>query len=207
MEAEFNVYRVGPPDMNPGPAAYYTGGDMYRPNKGVTISPRLSMQNNQTNGRYVSLPSTIGQGPKISLGSRFKEVKPKFIPPGPTYVPPAFGSKCPRFSFPKAKPRKIKPTPGPATYKVRYPSLVDSNHECTIPHSPRQSSFPKSQNDAMILSPRYDKVQKKAPSYPIAQKPKPPKIEPSGEYIAPRSTLSKQGIDFASSSNRAPVFH
>ena len=208
MEAEFNIYRVGPAEKNPGPAAYDIRGSMYQPNKGVAISPRLNRQNNQTNGNYVSLPSTIGQGPKISFGYRSKELK-KFIPPGPSYVPPAFGSKCPRYPFPKAPvKRDYGCGPGPAGYSVRYPSLVDSNHECTIPRSPRRTSFLKSDtNGAPLLSPRYDKVQKKAPTYPIAHKPKPRKIESSGEYVAPQSTLTKHGYDFSASSSRAPVFH
>lgn len=206
MEAEFNVI-VTDNFSTPGPGAYNIAPR--RKVKGATISPRYHKAEDRCDGSLVALPSSVGKVPRISMGARPKDPK-KFVTPGPSYIPPSFGSKSPRIAFPTAKPSKNRTrSPGPADYKPKTVAIGDIPRQASIPHSARSTIFNDVKtNQAPIYSPRYDKVMKNDPSYSIAHRPHPKEGYSEGsELVPPKSTLVGKQTAFPRANRRVKVDH
>ena len=171
MEVETLVYRVGPPEKSPGPGQY----QIHRPThpKGGTISPRFRKHTTTDDPAIVALPSFIGKGPKVSMSFRPKD-PPAFHTPGPSYVPPPFGSNSRAHGFSPItfkKKRKANQSPGPASYSPRYYHMGDTVRSASIPRSSQRLVFAaKKDFNTPVYSPRYDKVAVSSPAYSIQHK-------------------------------------
>jgi hypothetical protein len=116
MESEFNVQIVAD--------AHTPGPSDYSPRFPFSNGPQFSMRSRPPlaipapSGGYVTLKSTVGSGAKHTLSSR--PPPPKiFLPPGPRYMPPAFGANGRGCGFSRARRApKVTVTPGPADYKI-----------------------------------------------------------------------------------------
>ncbi|EAY03877.1 hypothetical protein TVAG_443650 [Trichomonas vaginalis G3] len=112
---------------SPGPAAYDIS-------KRLETTP-IKMKGRRTEKvvyddvRLLNIPSTIGKVPKITISGRTTGITDKFVTPGPTYVPPPFGSGSRHHQFGthngiKARPKTAMdtvqtPGPGPAAFNTR----------------------------------------------------------------------------------------
>lgn len=97
--------------LSPGPAYY----NIKRKFNGKQCPPikfkgRHSLNSNMVDAPFYNLPSTIGKVAPITLHGK-TEVKSSYSTPGPTYLPPTFGSDA----------RKIGMRPPISSLKKRYP--------------------------------------------------------------------------------------
>lgn len=107
----------------PGPGAYNPSMTSTMPNPPkYTMKGRHEINSSSINtAPYRALPSSIGVGPRISLGSR-REVRNAENTPGPSYLPPSFGSDAKKSTM--GGGRYIEPRsasydfPGPGAYSV-----------------------------------------------------------------------------------------
>ena len=115
--------RSKPQQPTPGPSDYSyipkTGSESPR----FTIKHRPETKSSRPDAALVSIPSSIGTGPKYSLTSRRPKKEDSFTP-GPSYVPPPFGSDSPKLSLHSkgSFPSVIVASgagPGPGKYDAR----------------------------------------------------------------------------------------
>ncbi|OHS95425.1 hypothetical protein TRFO_10588 [Tritrichomonas foetus] len=127
-------------NASPGPAHYNVkrkfNGKQCPP---IKMKGRHSITSHLVDAPYYNLPSTIGKVTAIGLHGR-TELRASAETPGPTYIPPSFGSGARKISFPapqsSLKKRVPKsdgaasslsrrrnpdetPGPGPGTYVIR----------------------------------------------------------------------------------------
>ena len=152
----------------PGPGAYYP---QYKiSNK--PDAPKYSFQSrhdSKTNSLDVpfnNIPSTIGQGPKISLASRHTENNNEQTP-GPSYVPPPLGSDAKKVSM-ASRHKEIRSlsadNPGPGTYSIP-PKFANDAHKFTLHgRTNDQFSFGSQSPGPAAYNPDYMAVKKRAPS-------------------------------------------
>lgn len=209
MEAEFNVQIVG--DRTPGPSpAEYVDRDHFGDGLKYSIRPRVNYRPDTIDPSLVNLPTCIGQGQKHSLSSRHPPLNP-FVPPGPNYVTPSFGSDATKIGFTKSRPSKKKVrTPGPADYTISAQAAKAVGTES--PRTNIRTGGPRVLWDTIsspgpaMYKPRYMDVRESSPRYTISHKYNDRKKDRTGEYIAPRSTLDGHGSTF-SRGGRTPIFH
>ena len=112
--------RVISRSVTPGPGSY--NPTMF----GKPSSPRFTLKSRQERRvevldvPYRKIPSSIGDVPRISLGSRHP-TKPLESTPGPEYIPPTIGHDAKKSSFGKRVDRSRDPRadiPGPGTYDI-----------------------------------------------------------------------------------------
>ena len=112
--------RVISRSVTPGPGSY--NPTMF----GKPSSPRFTLKSRQERRvevldvPYRKIPSSIGDVPRISLGSRHP-TKPLESTPGPEYIPPTIGHDAKKSSFGKRVDRSRDPradVPGPGTYDI-----------------------------------------------------------------------------------------
>lgn len=122
------IHLSKPKDPSPGPGAYSIPDTFgYQTNR-YTIHVRPEIKSTSNTAGYQALPSTIGTGPKKSLGCRHAEPK-QDITPGPSYVPPAFGSDGHKAAF-HGRPRDRAldvPGPGPGKYDTSSATAAPSH--------------------------------------------------------------------------------
>ena len=112
--------RVISRSVTPGPGSY--NPTMF----GKPSSPRFTLKSRQERRvevldvPYRKIPSSIGDVPRISLGSRHP-TKPLESTPGPEYIPPIIGHDAKKSSFGKRVDRSRDTRadiPGPGTYDI-----------------------------------------------------------------------------------------
>ena len=87
---------------SPGPGAYNTAPPAGSGVPKFSIRPRLpteEMNHNLSKAPYQNLPSTVGSGPKFSFGQRLNIAEKQQGSPGPSYLPPKFGSDAQKSAF------------------------------------------------------------------------------------------------------------
>ena len=97
MTSTATILRVTEKDFVPGPDKYKVPEDFGNNSHKYTIGHRYPSKETRGPG-YENIGTTIGQAPRYSLSSRHEPGK-KFVPPGPNYVPPQFGSDAPASTF------------------------------------------------------------------------------------------------------------
>lgn len=60
---------------------------------------RVEIRDRRIDPQFYKLPTTVGDCPKISLGSRTKLLGTESSTPDPTYVPPKLGGNARKSSF------------------------------------------------------------------------------------------------------------
>ena len=200
MEAQYNITVVGDRTPLPGPADYSVSR-AFTDKKGVSISPRYYQRQRVLDPMYHDLGTYMGKGPKVTIGPRTK-IPTQEPPPGPTYVPPKFGSDVPGVKFPRTKKPKDKANgnPGPQDYKVKYDTDLGLKGatQASIGNAKRPPIFTGDPTtpSAANYNPKFDITQPSSPRPVIGHKYREPKKDRTGEYIAPRSTLSARGCVF-----------
>jgi hypothetical protein len=99
-------------NQSPGPAFYKVSRKFKGRCPPILMKGRHSLPTDYTDVQLYDLPTTLGRGPKVTLHGR-PEVRPAIETPGPSYIPPAFGSGARRSGiapplsslFPAAKVR------------------------------------------------------------------------------------------------------
>ncbi|EAY10013.1 hypothetical protein TVAG_128220 [Trichomonas vaginalis G3] len=200
MEAEFNIYFLGNTGSTPGPSDY-SPTYKFTDKKGISISPRYMKNPKPYDPPLAALPTTIGKGPKVSIGSKYKEPK-NLQTPGPNYVPPDFG-QVNGVKFPRAKKPKDKSidSPSPQTYHFNYGTDIGVGRvPATIGNAPRKNLFNGDPDtpSAGNYSPRFEFQSKHArsPRPTIGYRWPEKKVQSSSEYHAAPSTLSPRGYVF-----------
>ena len=180
--------------QTPGPGAYMPPSSFGNESPRYSIANRYKDKKNTTDGSYQAIPSTIGTGPKWTLGVKHKEFGPMKTP-GPLYAPPAFGSDSPKISFhQKRYEKKVESTPGPLTYED--PTLKTSPR-----YTMRQRVYPKNDGESCSpgpgkYHPDYEYVLPSARRTTIQNRTYDRKIEPTpGPYDVPND-YKPRGISF-----------
>ena len=103
-------------EVTPGPSDYVHSQNNTAPS--FTIGNRIEQKLETNQAGYVNLPSTVGEGPKITMTSRH-EPKTLENTPGPNYVPPVLGSDAPKIGVGnRYNDVKKDVTPGPGQYDM-----------------------------------------------------------------------------------------
>lgn len=210
MEVLSNIYVIGDRTPLPGPSDY-TISRAFTDKKGIAISPRFTFSTSRPDPALVNYKSTIENGPKVTIGPRYCDIKRDDVP-GPSYVPPPFG-QVNGVKFPRAKapciPKNLNLSP--QDYSPIYESNVGirKNIMASIGTAKRPSIFNGDPDtpSAGNYNPRFKYIHADSPRITIAHKYKEPKKDRTGEYIAPRTTLSARGCDFGRGSRRVPIMH
>ncbi|KAI5528850.1 sperm-tail PG-rich repeat-containing protein, partial [Trichomonas vaginalis G3] len=106
----------------PGPGAY-SPQDLDGRGPSYTMKGRHDLPQDVNTAPYRDLPTTIGEGPKISMHSRPQE-RALSDSPGPNYIPPSLGSDAPKVSMTSRHDNtKYNDNPGPGAYDIK-----DSNN-------------------------------------------------------------------------------
>ena len=132
MTSTSTLIRMLGKDTTPGPGAYMPPSDFGKA-PAFSIRKKLTEKTYVNDAGYQNLPSTVGQGRKSSLYSRH-DLKDKNITPGPTYVPPRFGSDGHTSAF-HMRTRRSEPgpvSPGPGAYDNRSSSSIGSGPRFTL---------------------------------------------------------------------------
>jgi hypothetical protein len=113
--------------QSPGPAFYNVKRTMEGACPTILMRGRHSLPSSYTDVQLYNLPTTIGKVTRITLHGR-TEIRPTFRTPGPSYMPPTFGSAARKCGFPpisfgprirRAKDPSETPGPGPAAFMLR----------------------------------------------------------------------------------------
>ena len=181
--------------QSPSPANYTIKSTFGHESPRFTIKGRGSLKVDVNKVGYDYSPNTIGTGLKKSLSSRPRDrnIDPT---PGPSYMPPPFGSSSPRISFHGKIPVKMAlgtDSPGPGKYDTmtkstspRY-SISHRTFEDVQPDGPGPGKY----------SPDYEKVMPNAPGTHIR-----PKVQEPKKMITPGPYDIPHQLD-----TRSSVFH
>ena len=180
--------------QTPGPGAYMPPSSFGNDSPRYSIKNRYKDKKTESNGSYQAIPSSVGAGPKWTLGVKHKEFE-AMKTPGPLYMPPAFGSDSPKISFHQRRyEKKQESTPGPLTYE-----------DPTLKTSPRYTmqhrAYPKNEGESCSpgpgkYHPDYDSVLPSARRTTIKGRTIDRKVEVTpGPYDVP-SDYKPRGISF-----------
>lgn len=209
MEAEFNVQIVG--DRTPGPSpADYVDRDHFGDGLKYSIRARFPVPQSTLDPYLVNLPTTVGEGPKISVSGKCDPPHP-WVPPGPNYVPPPFGKDAHKVVFKKSRKRpRINRTPGPSDYHITPKAAravgTESPRINIRTGGPRQLWGTIESPGPACYKPRHMQARESSPKWTIGHRYNDRRKDRTGEYIAPRSTLDTHGSSFGRG-GRTPIFH
>ncbi|KAH0795980.1 hypothetical protein GPJ56_000048 [Histomonas meleagridis] len=205
-------------NQTPGPAYYNVKRKFKKQCPAIKIKGRHFEKQDVNKAPYYNIPSSFGKVAKIGMHTR-TEIKPGFQPPGPSYIPPPFGSDArkismtptvtkKRYQIPrnssmtKAEIAKIEaeessrvpngtPGPGPGAYSTR-DHTFDANGKrgCSI-IGHHDFNFDQTCSPGPgRYAPRYDAVLPQAPKVKFHNRPKEREKEPGVGYRNLGSTLS-----------------
>lgn len=198
----------------PGPGKYNTRRDLEGQVPVIRMKGRHNLAQEPNKAPYYNIGSNIGKTTKITMHGR-SDTKPKFTPPGPSYIPPSFGSDAkkigispPVFNTSKSrrsasaaggrgatslgKRRNPDETPGPG------PGKYSTREEFGVPKSAQGVRIKGTHNFKYLTAdspgpaaykPRYEKVMKAAPKYKMKGRPKAKDPEVTAGYRNIGSTL------------------
>jgi hypothetical protein len=114
-------------NQSPGPAFYNVNRSFEGGCPTILMKGRRSLPSGFTDVQLYNLPTTIGKVTGITLHGR-TEIRPTFHTPGPSYLPPRFGSNARMCGFPPisygAKPRGGKDGGQSALGRPKNPSAT-----------------------------------------------------------------------------------
>ncbi|OHT08261.1 hypothetical protein TRFO_23273 [Tritrichomonas foetus] len=193
----------------PGPGKYNTRPKFKGQTAPIKMKGRHELPTDTNKAPYYNLPSTVGNTTKINMHSR-TETRASYVTPGPSYVPPAFGSDArkvgispPVFNTRSSKSSSSRrsastalgrrrnpdetPGPGPGKYSTR--TEPSTAHGVRIKGS---HDFRYQNTDSpgpAAYKPRYEKVIPSAPKYGIKGRHNPKDRESTPGYRNLGSTL------------------
>ena len=150
----------------PGPGAYNPTLSTKPKAPSFTLKGRNEVHDHYLNAPYRALPSSIGQGPKISLASRHAE-RDYEQTPGPSYVPPPLGSDAKKstMSFRHQEARSLSAdNPGPGAYSIEPKFAKDAVKYTLHGRTNDNFTFGSQSPGPAAYAPDYMAVKKRAPS-------------------------------------------
>lgn len=179
-------------ETTPGPGAYNVGSSMdRRGTPGFTMKSRHETTQQVTAAPYRDLPSTIGQGPKISMYSRH-ETRRVSDTPGPSYVPPAMGTDSKKISMgirTNTSHDSRAETPGPGAYNIRPQFATDAKKFSMRSRTKNLNEGESASPGPGAYAPNYDATRKRAPTATMHVRTKMHQPEETPGYVALPSTL------------------
>jgi hypothetical protein len=207
MEREFNI-NVLSWVPTPGPSDY-VDRDHFGDGPKAGLRGRIPPVVYRVDADLVRLKSDMGEGHKYTLHGRPPRPS-EFVPPGPKYLPPAFGEEGPEVKVPRSKPVKKPATPGPADYHISPRALhsfgLETPRTAVRQGGPRVLWEPTYSPGPACYKVRHDAQRSSSPKWTIKGKYKDRPVEKTGEHIGPRSTLHGPKWSF-STAFRPPIMH
>ena len=149
-----------------GPGAYETRGRNNGPQ--FTIKGRYSTTELHFDAPYRTLPTTVGRGPKISLGSRHSQ-RSSYATPGPSYVPPPLGADSKKVSM-SHRHGQVRDSradnPGPGAYDIQ-PRFANDAPKSTLHSRTKLNDSGSISPGPAAYLPKDDATRKRAPSASI----------------------------------------
>ncbi|OHT12649.1 hypothetical protein TRFO_17474 [Tritrichomonas foetus] len=193
MTSTATIIRITGKDQTPGPGAYMPPSDFGRA-PAWTIKKRLPERTSSNTAGYTVLPNTVGQGRKSALASRHS-TRDYSNTPGPSYVPPRFGSEAHSSSMHQRlnRPEARAVSPGPAAYEYKTSSL--SGPKFTM----KSRKFPPDEVShdapgAAAYGPKYDYIMPSAQKRTIGDRLKEVRCDVTpgpGQYVIDRRPQSQ----------------
>jgi len=169
------IHCTGREGENPGPASYDSVTFFGKESPRYTIGHKPEMKNDINTAPYYFNSSTIGHGPKYSLGQRISQ-KDQIQTPGPLFTPPPFGSESPKPSF------HFKSSYSPKKDIAPGPSFVP----------PLMNSSPRFSMKARVFPP--DEAENSSPG-PAAFAPDYKKVLPNVPQLSINHRYNKRSLD------------
>jgi hypothetical protein len=176
-------------DNVPGPGAYTPTSANKRRNPSYTLKSRQETTEHPNTAPYRDIGSTVGEGPKIALSSRHRELS-GMNTPGPGYVPPSLGSDGQKNSLHvrvsgSRDPRADNPGPGAYDYSPRFATDSQKYTLKSRVGIPAESVSP----GPAAYSPDYRKTKTAAPSATLHIRPAARRLDETPGYVDLPSTL------------------
>jgi hypothetical protein len=147
-----------------------------------------------TTAPYRTLPSSVGEGPKISLASRHK-TRDAENTPGPGYVPPALGSDAQKSALAsrhsEGRDSRLD-NPGPGAYTIA-PKFANDANKYTLHQRTGTRSDETASPGPGAYAPNMDAVKPRAPSATLHIRPQNPRRDETPGYVDLGSTLTHGG--------------
>ena len=150
----------------PGPGAYQPTFSDKPKAPSYTIKLKHNRDPRPEGAQYYNIPSTVGQGPRYSLGSRH-ETRAAETTPGPSYVPPPLGSDAKKtsLSFRHSQARDpMADTPGPGAYNISAKFANDAPKASFHGRNDDKFVYGSQSPGPGAYLPNYDATKKRAPS-------------------------------------------
>jgi hypothetical protein len=125
--------QVATSSSTPGPGQYSPANRILGDAPKFTMKGRPELQAQRLDAPYQTIPSSVGDGPKISMASRHAEKGPTETP-GPGYMPPSLGADGRKSSMAgrhDAGRDSRLDNPSPAAYNIT-PAFANDAHKFTL---------------------------------------------------------------------------
>ncbi|KAK8881496.1 Outer dense fiber protein 3-like protein 2 [Tritrichomonas musculus] len=176
--------------VTPGPGAYSPTDSNMKSSPRYSMKGRHNSVERPLSAPYRSLPTTVGQGPKISLGSRHS-VRSSVDTPGPSYIPPPLGTDSKKVSMSyrhgQARDSRID-NPGPGAYDIQ-PKFANDAPKSTLHSRTRLNDVGTSSPGPGAYMPKDDAIRRRAPSASMHVRTRIPGPEQTPGYYYNGSTL------------------
>jgi len=186
-------------NVTPGPGSYEPTDKNLKTAPKFTMKSRRDREIKTTSAEYHYIPSTIGEGPKISFGSRhvIREVEDT---PGPSYVPPSLGNDSKKVTM-GIRHNEVKDSrsdnPGPGAYKIE-PLFAKDACKFTLHGRTGDKSTESVSPGPGAYMPNFDAVKSRAPSSSMHIRPKEKTTETTPGYVNLGSTLTEKKVTIGS---------
>jgi hypothetical protein len=198
---------------SPGPAHYHIKRRFKNNCPPILMRSRHPDHIERLDPALVNLKGHFGRVPKVHLHYR-TDTQDKFIPPGPNYMPPAFGVEGHKVGFPRAvttavpRPSTSRPLsaltplglasspehtpgPGPGKYSTRWQEFDGDGKNGQSIIGEHDFEYDKIHSPGpAAYRPRYEKILPVSARYTIKHQPKAREPKVTGEYRALKSTLA-----------------
>lgn len=192
MEKEYIAHVTGAMKKwpSPGPAAYKISRKFKGKCPAIKMRSRREEKKEVLKAPYYNVKGKFGDVPKVNMHVRTQE-KEKWTPPGPSYVPPAFGSDAHKIGISPPAATKVRvrtadgtgtslgrrrnpdatPGPGPGMYLTRTHEWdADGRRGCSI-LGHRDFNYDKKHSPGPgAYTPKFDKILPQSPKTNIRPK-------------------------------------
>lgn len=199
---------------SPGPAAYKIKRSMKKDVPPIKMKGRHSLQQDINKAPYYNVGSSFGKTTPIKMHGR-TPMKEREVTPGPSYVPPPFGSTSRKVGFAshsvsyprpkttgggrgddggtrlgKRRNKDATPGPGPGAYSTRCKDFDEEGKKGIAISGSHNFSFGSGASPGpAAYKPKYDKILPAAPKYGFHDRPKTSQPESTPGYRNLGSTL------------------
>jgi hypothetical protein len=180
----------------PGPASYKTDRDVLYGVPGIPMHVRTPEYQDINKAPYRNTRLPVSESPRYSM--RGKYVLAGDDVPGPTYVPPRFGSGTTTNSIrPRWKEQEQQQTPAADAYRPKTGREIGTAEKATF-HGPKDRGFgePNGFPSGADYSPDYVLYKGRAPRFTMKGAKYDPPKDQTGGYVAPKGTNDSPRYSF-----------